>query len=249
MGIKLFLINNYTHEGKNMLVYHRKISDNFCYVPFTARDRSPFFYIITHIKSGKRFAASKTSKGCHPSQLWENYFSSNKIVNALIYKEGKEAFTFEIRAIFDSVDKCKIYEKKFVEKVKAMTDSRWFNFYSLNDPNYFHEEIKYSKKLVWINDGIKEKRIIGNTILDGFVKGRLKGHTTKLKGIKLSEYQKNNISHGLKGHKVNQDTRDKIKIKNKEQPLEFLCQYCQHFFRKGHYYQWHGNKCKKRPTV
>ena len=279
-----------------MLCYHRSIPDDFCYLAFTAKDRTPFFYVITHIPTGKRYAGSKTSKGCHPSQLWSTYFSSSKVIERLISEEGKEAFTFEIRAIFDCPKKCRAYECRFLKRIHASTNSSWFNLsegsltfstdgktigpYSedqcknislslLGKPksashcdalSKSHFGIKQSKEtcekrskiyktLIVINDTQHEKRVPKDQLQkyfdSGFVSGRIKGTTRPtLKGKKHTEEHKKRISKGLLGHDTSLETKLKLSKANSKQPKDYFCSFCNRYFVKGHFNQWHGKKCK-----
>lgn len=228
-----------------MLIYHRKIPSDFSYSPFTAHDRTPFFYILINKKTGKRYAGSKTNKGCHPTQFWNTTYFPNKAINKIIEKEGKESFIFEIRSIFDNIEKCISYENKFLKKIHAGDNPNWYNLNDDNKPISISNVYKINKyeKLHWMNNGKKEIR---SAILPiGFSLGRIKGKAhPKMKGKKLSQIQKNNISKSLIGHETTQETREKISEKIKNQPKNYTCPYCGKSFNKGHYNQWHGEKCK-----
>lgn len=84
---------------------------------FTAGDRTPFTYLVTHKATGRKYYGSRYRKGCQPSDLWTVYFTSSKTVKKLIELEGKEAFTFEIRKTFTSVKECQKWEERVLRRV------------------------------------------------------------------------------------------------------------------------------------
>lgn len=284
-----------------MITYHKKLINNPYSLGFTAKDRTPFFYIITHKVSKKRYAGCKTSKGCHPSQLWSTYFTSSNIINNIIKNEGRNIFSVEIRNIFNSVDECLTYETNFLKKINASHNQNWFNLhngdghfstggktlgpYSMSrrknisnaltgknksiehckNMSMSHLGIKLSDyhllrrtlgqtELIWINKHNTEKKIKKELFpyyeqLD-FKLGRIKGRLRPtLKGKKLTLRHKNNISKSLVGHITTEETRQLLKEKNKNQPKNYYCKYCSRYFVKGHFNQWHGDKCKCNPNT
>ena len=66
----------------------------------------PYFYVIEHVKTGKKYAGCRWSQkatkfsanGCHPAELLNKngYLTSSKIVNSIIEEEGLEAFRIDI---------------------------------------------------------------------------------------------------------------------------------------------------------
>ena len=86
---------------------------------FTAGDRTPFFYILTHKISKKHYAGSKTAKGCRPEDLWTKYFTSSKTIKQIIKEEGAD--------IFNNSIKCVLHEEKFLTRINAATQTTWFN--------------------------------------------------------------------------------------------------------------------------
>ncbi len=250
-----------------MLIYHRRIPNDFLSSPFSAKDRTPFFYVLTHLLDGKRYAGIKTSKGCHPSQLWTTYFSSSKVINRIIDIEGKDAFTFEVRAIFDSLEKCLKYEATFLKKIQANINPNWYNLHkkdelqpfisktiSSHNPNQCSKKSAAVKQLIWINqNNNKEKRILSSELdyymSQGFSKGRITGIShPALKGRKLSVDHKKKLLASLNGHIVGENTKKLLSEKNKNAPKDHHCPHCNKDFVKGHFNQWHGDFCKLNPN-
>lgn len=94
---------------------------------YTAIDRTPFTYIVTHIPSGKRYYGSRYANGCLPTDLWKTYFTSSATVKRLIATDGKDAFTVTVRKTFTSVTACRKWESNFLHKIDASTNNYWLN--------------------------------------------------------------------------------------------------------------------------
>ena len=94
---------------------------------YTAGDRTPFTYVITHILSGRRYYGCRYKKGCTPSDLWHTYFTSSKYIKDLIRTDTSASFTVEVRKIFQSIDKCLEWEHRVLRKLNAKDNPHWFN--------------------------------------------------------------------------------------------------------------------------
>ncbi len=114
---------------------------------FTANDRTPFTYVVTHVATGRRYYGAKYSKGCEPPDLWVTYFTSSRVIRDLVKTEGREAFQVEVRKIFTSVGDCLSWELGVLRRLKVDTNDHWFNksiggkrFYSVlareQNPNF-----------------------------------------------------------------------------------------------------------------
>lgn len=93
----------------------------------TYLDRTPYTYLIKHIKSGKVYYGCKYAKNCHPSTFWVDYFTSSKRIKDIIAQEGKDSFIFEIRKVFDSTKKCLDWEKRVLKRMNAIYRNDFFN--------------------------------------------------------------------------------------------------------------------------
>ena len=94
---------------------------------YTAVDRTPYTYIITHIPSGLRYYGSRYSKHCQPTDLWVKYFTSSQKVKELITQDGIGAFTVSIRKTFTTVSECREWESRFLHKIDARSNLMWIN--------------------------------------------------------------------------------------------------------------------------
>ncbi len=94
---------------------------------FTANDRTPFTYVVTHVATEHRYYGAKYSEGCQPSDLWCTYFTSSRVICGLVKAEGREAFQTEVRKTFASVEACLNWELSVLRRLKVDTNDRWYN--------------------------------------------------------------------------------------------------------------------------
>jgi len=94
---------------------------------YTAGDRTPYTYIVTHIPSGKKYYGSRYAKNCHPTDLWKTYFTSSQIVKNLITQDGVTSFSVVVRKTFTNVQDCRRWETMFLNKINARDNNKWIN--------------------------------------------------------------------------------------------------------------------------
>lgn len=107
----------------------------------------PYFYIIQHKSSGKKYAGSRWAKGCSPLELLtENgYKTSSTTIHSIISKEGLDSFS--ILHIIE-LDNPYEYETKFLIENNCANSEIWFNKHNNeNKPApYGSSEFKQSLK-------------------------------------------------------------------------------------------------------
>jgi len=89
----------------------------------------PYFYIIEHVASGKRYAGSRWAKGCNPVEFMTEggYCTSSNVVKKTIKEEGLESFKIiEIKTI-DEVGNVYDYETDFLVENDCAKSNLWFN--------------------------------------------------------------------------------------------------------------------------
>lgn len=129
---------------------------------------------------GCRYAKHLTDETVS-KDLWIRYFTSSKLVKALIKVYGSESFEPKIRRIFDTADEAKSYESSFLKRIDARTNPVF-----LNQCNSVFEN---APSLSWITNGVIDTMIARNKpIIPGFWYGRSqnnknrKYHGSPLKG-------------------------------------------------------------------
>ncbi len=91
---------------------------------YTATDRTPYTYRIGWTKLNLWYYGVRYAKKCHPSDLWVKYFTSSNNVkrHRKIYGEPD---IFEIRKVFDSIEKAQIWENNILNRIKY--DQKYLN--------------------------------------------------------------------------------------------------------------------------
>lgn len=99
----------------------------------------PYFYIIQHIDSGKYYAGSKWGRSSHHKKerfadpkffmIEGGYLTSSTIVKSIIEKEGISSFKVRTIKSFDTAKQVRNYEARFLKKVKAKTNDKFFNLH------------------------------------------------------------------------------------------------------------------------
>lgn len=109
----------------------------------------PYFYIIQHKTTGIYYAGSKSSAiGSNPDNLLKQggYYTSSNTIKHIIEKEGLEAFNIIRIKEFECGKKAINYETKFLKKVDAKTNPKFYNQHN-NNGTYDIEKSKVSALL------------------------------------------------------------------------------------------------------
>lgn len=93
----------------------------------------PYFYIIQHKASKKKYAGCRFQKGCHHSELLTDggYLTSSNSVKKILLEEGADAF--EIIEIVE-VDNSYAYETNFLVENKCAESEDWINQHNNTRP-------------------------------------------------------------------------------------------------------------------
>lgn len=86
----------------------------------------PYTYLIGWSKLKIYYYGRRTARGCHPNELWIKYFTSSKEVTKFRRIHG-EPDICRITKIFTDIDKCKLWEEKFLTKVDARNNPHFLN--------------------------------------------------------------------------------------------------------------------------
>lgn len=130
---------------------------------------TPYFYVIRHIPSDKKYAGAKWASGCHPSQFMQKngYCTSSKKIKQLIDSDGIESF--EILQILTE-DMCGVpvydFETYFLIENDCAKSSDWINCHNntipSSNPKNFEDimvklyNVKKCSSLEWVKNKKKE---------------------------------------------------------------------------------------------
>jgi hypothetical protein len=115
----------------------------------------PYFYVIEHVASGKKYAGSRWAKGCNPAEFMTEggYCTSSASIRKIIEEEGLSAFAVvEIKTI-DEIGNVYDYETKFLTENDCAKSDLWLNKHNNTKvPSYGSEEFK---ALMLANHGVE----------------------------------------------------------------------------------------------
>lgn len=98
--------------------------------------------------------------GCRKSStfdLLKTYFTSSKLVKRIINEEGINLFEPKLRRKFDSYEESRKHETKFLQKVNAIKNPRFYN-QAISSPRICSKDsISESKRRKAISIGMKRK--------------------------------------------------------------------------------------------
>jgi hypothetical protein len=96
---------------------------------------SPYFYIIEHKPTGKKYAGSRWAKGCHPDEFMkvDGYCTSSPIVKGLIESDGLDAFKI---LTIERMDDPYAYETAFLQDNDCAKSDKWINTHNNAGPAF-----------------------------------------------------------------------------------------------------------------
>jgi hypothetical protein len=213
-------------------------------------DRLPFTYILYSKATNQYYYGSRYSKGCHPSQLWTTYYTSSKLIKQLVNDHGKDNFTAKITRTFKTKEEARLWEHRFLTKVKASTNPKWLNQH--NGAGDFLN--KGGLKLT-----PEHKRKISESNLGKIKPGTSKSllGNTRRRGKKFTEEQKRKVSVAKLGNKNRLGTSHSDDIKKiisertsaalKGKPKTVVtCPHCGKSGGQGNMKRYHFDNCKNQ---
>jgi len=87
---------------------------------------TPYTYLIGWSAHNVWYYGRRTGTGCHPSDLWDSYFTSSKWVKQFRQLHG-EPDVVEVRRVFASSEQARRWENKVLTRLNAAKDDRFLN--------------------------------------------------------------------------------------------------------------------------
>jgi hypothetical protein len=183
----------------------------------------PYFYIIEHVASGKRYAGSRWAKGCNPAEFMTEggYCTSSTTIKKIIEEEGLSTFVVvEIKTI-DEVGDVYDYETEFLVENDCAKSEQWLNRHNNTGMSFGTEEFKekqintmlsrYGVENASQSETVKEKKI--QTCLKNHgVEHALQSETVKEKKIQTC-LKNHGVEHALQSEEVQEKSRQTM-LKN-----------------------------------
>ena len=187
-----------------------------------------YTYLIGWSKHDKFYYGARWAKDCSPDDLWNTYFTSSKHVKAF-RKEHGEPDVIQVRKVFSDADKCKLHERKALEKLDVLNNDKWLNK-NING--------------MFLPAGPMSEEHIANRVAS--FKETMQGRGTRT-GTK---HTLESIEKMRKAHTGKTFTEEHI-ANLRKRPQDTTILTCPHCDKTGDYKnmkRWHMDRCKHNPN-
>jgi hypothetical protein len=233
-----------------------------------------YTYLVKFKPTGKVYYGSRcqnvTKFNRTPAEdFWKHYTTSSENINNLIEEYGKDAFEYEIRRTFNSVEDMANWETRVLTRCRVLErQDRWMN------GNIAGKKIltEAGAKVISATHKDKPKTEEHNKNLSASQKGKPKNYVqTEEHRRKNSEANsgKNNPMYGPcsaeraanisaakkgksaknKGVPMTEKQKDAIRATKAVTKTYLTCEHCSKTVYKPNYFQHHGARCKHNHTL
>lgn len=219
---------------------------------------TPYTYLIGWPSLNKWYYGVRYAKKCHPSDLWNPYKTSSKLVFNFIKEHGDPEVRV-IRKIFDSVNKARQWEHRVLVKLDVIHSVCWING---------HNTISFDSSLLprgdehWARKHPEKWKACCEKKNKSMPKGT--DHWTHKNAVAAAKHSErmnsidnpNNLLHNklARSEKLKVDNpvnlpgvKNKIKetLTGYKHPRK-ICEHCGKDVADLIYTRWHGDKCKSK---
>jgi hypothetical protein len=231
----------------------------------------PYTYLVKHKATGKVYYGSRcqnfTKFNRTPLEdFWNYYTTSSENINNIIKTEGKDAFEYEIRRTFNSIEEMASWENRVLTRSRVLErQDIWMNG---NIAGYKIVTAAGAKKISETHKGIpkteEHKRKLRESNFETN-KGRIQTKEHRLKNSRANS-GKNNAMYGPcsperaanisaakkgklapnKGMSMSEEQKQKIRETKEKNKVVLTCVVCGKSMRESNFKQYgHGDNCKK----
>jgi len=232
----------------------------------------PYTYLVKFKPTGKVYYGSRCQNATKfnrtpADDFWHRYTTSSENINDLIKEHGKEAFEYEIRRTFDSVEEMANWETRVLTRCRVLErQDCWMNgnvagkkilteagarVISATHKNKPKSE-EHKEKIRQGNIGKKkpprgeEYRALMSKLKSGpgnamYGKGCTQERAANISAAKKGKPAKN------KGIPMSEEQKAAIRATKAATKTYLTCEHCSKTVYKPNYFQHHGDKCKHKP--
>lgn len=235
----------------------------------------PYTYLVKHKETGKVYYGSRcqnfTKFNRTPLEdFWNYYTTSSENINNIIKTEGKDAFEYQIRRTFNSVEEMSNWERRVLTRSRVLErQDIWMNG---NIAGYKIVTEAGAKKISETHKGKpktdEHKKKLRESNF-GTNKGRIQSEEHRLKNS-IANSGKNNAMYGPcsperaanisaakkgkpapnKGIAMTEEQKQKIRETKEKNKVVLTCMVCGLSMREANFKQYgHGDNCKKRKSA
>jgi hypothetical protein len=96
-----------------------------------------YTYYLYHVPTGKKYYGSRVANKCAPElDLWNKYFSSSDLVEALIKEYGRDSFQPFVKKVFETIEAARYWEDRVLHKLDVIHKDEWLNQAYASGPFY-----------------------------------------------------------------------------------------------------------------
>ena len=231
----------------------------------------PYTYLVKHKATGKVYYGSRcqnfTKFNRTPLEdFWNYYTTSSENINNIIKNEGKDAFEYEIRRTFNSIEEMASWENRVLTRSRVLErQDIWMNG---NIAGYKIVTAAGAKKISETHKGVpkteEHKRKLRESNFETN-KGRIQTKEHRLKNSTANSGKNNamygpcsperaaNISAAKKGKpapnkglSMSEEQKQKIRETKEKNKVVLTCVVCGKSMRESNFKQYgHGDNCKK----
>jgi len=189
---------------------------------------TPYTYILEWTQQGKRYIGARWAVGCHPSDLWNSYFTSSEYVADFVKAHGKPDII--------------LIDKTFDNAMDAMTREQelQYQFDVRNNDSFLNKSVSG----VWDNCDPEIRKKMSDSAKGRKASPELKAwysefHSTRKRSIETGR----RISAAKIGHEVSDKTKEKLRNvrlgtnhsdETKQKMSDAHAGTSNHFFGKNH---------------
>jgi hypothetical protein len=236
--------------------------------------RTPYTYILEWVKENKRYIGVRWAKGCHPGDLWSEYFTSSEYVKEYVRLNGKPDIIL-IDRVFYTPEEAMRREQELQYKYNVRDNPDFLNkniagVWNHNDPEIKKKRMetwnKTPKKhtpewIAWVTEfhRTRPRSPETNRRISAAKKGvpvkqehRLKcgnamrGKKHSLETLaKMSESHKGNKSRT--GQTISEETKEKMRASSQRLKNKVVtCPHCDKVGGEGGMIRWHFDNCRSK---
>jgi hypothetical protein len=232
----------------------------------------PYTYLVKFKPTGKVYYGSRcqnyTKFNRTPAEdFWNHYTTSSENINNLIDEHGKDAFEYEIRRTFNSVEDMANWETRVLTRCRVLErQDRWMNgniagkkilteagakVISATHKNKPKSE-EHKEKIRQGNIGKKkppvreEYRALMSKLKSGPGNAMYGKPCTEERAANISAAKKGKPAKN-KGMPMSEEQKNAIRSTKAATKTYLTCEHCNKTVYKPNYFQHHSDRCKHKP--
>ena len=232
----------------------------------------PYTYLVKFKPTGKVYYGSRCQNATKfnrtPAEdFWNHYTTSSENINNLINKYGKDAFEYEIRRTFNSIEEMASWETRVLTRCRVLErQDRWMNGNIAGYKIVTEAGVKkisathkdkpktdeHKKNLSKSQKGKPKKSLVYQTveykknmsrIKTGEGNARFGAEVLQSTRDKISKANKGNIAHN-KGTAMTEQQKAIIRATKEKNKVMLTCEVCNKTMRESHFKMYkHGANC------